>query len=342
MNTFEIRPADPGDAAALAGLLAQRHRRDTARVAALTTRFNEPSAWRPMVDGFLASPRSDTAVAVRGQTPVAFLSGERMLLSPADFASQFIPPHSVQIGIEGHAAADGEQSLPLYRALYAALARPWVDAGFFTHRVAIVPGDAELQEAWVTLGFGRYMTAATRPTAAEVPLPRPRNLRIERASPEDIEDVLALANNLNAWHWQSPMFWPVLHAPERAAREFNLAALRNADVPYFVAYEDGRPVGMQTFLRPGFTPPIVDHAADVYLFEGVVSDGVRGGGVGAGLLAHSMDWARRAGHATCTLHFASGNPSGAPFWLGHGFVPVEHTMERVIDSRVAWARPKGA
>ncbi len=342
MNTFETRPADPSDALALAGLLAQRHRRDLARLPQLRTDLAEPSAWRGMVEGLLQNRRADTVVAVRGETPIAFLGGERMLLSPADFASQFIPPHSVQVGLEGHATADGEDALPLYRAMYAVLARAWVEAGFFTHRVAVVPGDADLQEAWVTLGFGRYMSAATRPTAPEVPIFRPRQLTIERASPEDLEDVLALADNLNAWHWQSPMFWPVLEAPAAAAREFNAAALRNADVPYFVAYDEGRAVGMQSFLRPGFTPPIVDHTNDVYLFEGVVSDEARSGGVGAALLAHSMEWARRAGHSTCTLHFASGNPSGAPFWLGHGFLPVEHTMERVIDSRIAWARPKGA
>jgi GNAT superfamily N-acetyltransferase len=339
VNSFEIRPANQADAAAFAGLLAQRHRRDASRVSALSPRYSEPDAWRSMTEALLQNPRADAVVAVRGETPVAFLAGERMLLSPTDFASQFIPPHSVQIGLEGHAVATGEDAITLCRAMYAVLARQWVDAGFFTHRIAVVPGDADLQEAWVALGFGRYMSAATRPTANPVPLPRARRLTIERASPEDIEDVLALADSLNAWHWQSPMFWPVLPAPEPAARQFNAMALRNADVPYFVAYEEGRPVGMQTFLRPGFTPPIVEHATDVYLFEGVVSDDARGGGIGAGLLAHSMAWARSAGYSTCTLHFASGNPSGAPFWLGHGFVPVEHTMERTIDARVTWARP---
>ncbi|MCC6958933.1 MAG: GNAT family N-acetyltransferase [Dehalococcoidia bacterium] len=342
MNAIQTRLAAPGDAAAMSDLLAQRHRRDRSRIPSLTAHLSEPAAWRSMVDGLLANPRADVQVAMRAGAVVGFLAGERMLLGPADFASQFIPPQSIQSGLESQAVADGEDALNILRALYAVLARTWVDAGFFTHRISITHGDAELQEAWVTLGFGRYMTAATRPTANPVPLAKPRAIRIERASPEDIEDVMALADNLNAWHWQAPMFWPILEAPAAAAHQFNVAALRNADVPYFVAYEDGRPVGMQTFLRPGFTPPIVDHSSDVYLFEGVVSDDVRGGGVGAGLLAHSMEWARRAGHETCTLHFASGNPSGAPFWLGHGFAPVEHTMERTIDSRVMWARPKGS
>jgi hypothetical protein len=50
-----------------------------------------------------------------------------------------------------------------------------------------------------------------------------------------------------------------------------------------------------------------------------------------------MAWARKQGHRWCTLHFASGNPSGAPFWLGHGFIPVEYTMSRHLDERVAYA-----
>ena len=50
-----------------------------------------------------------------------------------------------------------------------------------------------------------------------------------------------------------------------------------------------------------------------------------------------MEWAATNGYHTCTLHFASQNPSGGPFWLGHGFVPIEYTMERRVDERVAWA-----
>jgi hypothetical protein len=51
-----------------------------------------------------------------------------------------------------------------------------------------------------------------------------------------------------------------------------------------------------------------------------------------------MAWASGAGYTTCTLHFASENYSGGPFWLKHAFVPVEHTMERRVDERIAWGR----
>lgn len=339
MPSTEIRSLVESDLPGCAEILATRHRADLSRVPHLDPLFAEGGKTVPLVMSLIENPLADGAVAVRGGTVVGFLLGERMLLAPSDFGSQFVPPFSVAIPIEGHGIAPGEDPISLYRALYGFLARAWVDSGLFVHRVAIVPGDMELQEAWVALGFGRYMTAASRVTGSPVVVSSPRALTIERASPEDIDGVLELADKLNAWHWQSPMFWPVVGEAQSAARGFNANALRSGDMPYFVAYEQGKAVAMQTFLRPGFTPPIVKRDTDVYLFEGIVDGSVRGGGIGATLLRHSMAWANQAGYSSCTLHFASGNPSGAPFWLGHGFVPVEHTMERRIDARVAYARP---
>ncbi len=340
MPSIEVRSLAESDVAICAELLAMRHRADLTRVPHLDPLLADVAHTRPLLDSLFANALTDGAIALCEGAVAGFLIGERMLLAPRDFASQFVPPFSVAIGVENHASASGQDPVPVYRALYAFLARLWVDSGLFVHRVAIVPGDPDLQEAWVSLGFGRQMTAATRDTGVPVRLPSRRAITIERASPEDLNDVLQLADTLNAWHWQSPMFWPVLSEAQPAARDFNAHALRSGEMPYFVAYDEGRPVAMQTFLRPGFTPPIVKRDTDVYLFEGVVDDSVRGGGIGATLLEHSMAWAKRSGYASCTLHFASGNPSGAPFWLGHGFAPVEHTMQRTIDPRVAWARPK--
>lgn len=339
MPTIEARPATNHDLPACAELLAARHRRDMARLPHLDPALAEAAGARALLEPLFANPRASGMVAEQGGSAVGFMFGEQMLLPPADFASQYIPPQSINVAVEGHAVADGVPALEVLRPMYAEMAQGWVEQGYFVHRAAIPAGDADLQEAWVALGFGRQLTAATRPTAPEVSVARPRDLVIERASPEDLEDVMRLADDLNSWHWRSPIFWPILPAPQPAARDFNAHALRSAETPYFVAYEGGTPVGMQTFLRPGFTPPIVARDTDVYLYEGVVADDARGGGIGATLLKHSLEWAAREGIVSCTLHFAPSNPSGAPFWLGHGFVPVEHTMERTVDSRVAWARP---
>jgi len=338
MPALTIRNLEPRDAEAFAAMLAARHQGDRKRLPQLDPALESPSGWLEGVRAIFDNPRKDAVAAERAGKLVGFLAGERMLLGPAEFASQFVPPRSISIGVEDHAVAAGEDVLDVYRAMYAALAGDWVREGFFRHRAAIVPGDAEIQEAWVTLGFGRYLTAGTRVAAAPVRDSQQRALTIERASPEDIELVMELAEDLNQWHWLSPIFWPILPDPQPAAREFNLNMLRSGEVPYFVAYDGGKPAGMQTFLRPGFTPSLVDRSKDVYLFEGVVSDGARGGGIGAALLSKTMAWATNSGFETCTLHWASGNPSGGPFWLSHGFEPIEHTMERQVDDRVAWAR----
>ena len=340
MPSIEVRPATPPDLEACALLLAARHARDSARLAFLEPELATPGGAKQALEPLFGNGRANGAIAERNGAPVGFLLGERQLLPPNDMASLFIPPHSISVPVEGHAVAEGEDAVAVYRALYADLAGPWAMEGFFTQRIAIPAGDSEVQEAWVSLGFGRYLTAATRPTAPPVAAVRSSSITIERASPEDIDEVVALSDELMAWHWTAPMFWPNLRATDAAVREFNLSALRSAETPYFIGYDGGRPVAMQTFLRPGFTPPIVHRAPDVYLFEGVVMSDARSGGIGAAFLDHTMKWAATAGYASCTLHFAAGNPSGAPFWLGQGFVPVEHTMERTIDSRVVWAKPR--
>ncbi|MBE0608421.1 MAG: GNAT family N-acetyltransferase [Dehalococcoidia bacterium] len=332
-----VRPVNPADLDAAAALFAARHRRDRERIPHLEPRFEDAAGARELIRPLFENPRARGAIAESGGAVAGFLFGEEMLFAPTDMASLFVPPHSISMPIEGHAVVEEQDATAVYRALYGFLACGWVANGFFIHRCAIPPGDAAMQEAWVSLGFGRYLTAATRPTSP-VERRKAAAIEVQRASPEDIDVVVELAECLNRWHWQAPMFWPVLHSTDGATREFNLGQLRSGDLPYFVGYQDGTPAGMQTFLRPGFTPPVVARDGNVYLFEGVVSDDVRGGGVGTELLLHSMDWARNAGYETCTLHFASPNPSGAPFWLGHGFVPVEHTMERRVDARVAWAR----
>lgn len=333
VHPFEMRHLEDA-----ARLLAARQVRDRQRLPMLAAALEDPAACRELLAPSVENPRTQGAVALRGERVVGFLFGEQSLVAPDDFAYQFIPPYSVVIGVQHHAVDAGEDVEAVYRALYAALAEGWTRQGFFAHRTHIVPGDVPVQEAWVALGFGRHMTAATRATADPVSVRGEAGIEVRDASPEDIEVVMGLSLTLARHHAQAPMFWPVLPTALPAARAFILGALKDPSCPHFVAYRRGRPVGMQTYLVGGFTPPIVEREQNIYLFEGVVEPEAQGEGVGAALLNHGMRWAREAGYGWCTLHFASGNPSGAPFWLGHGFTPVEHAMVRRIDERIAWAR----
>lgn len=113
--------------------------------------------------------------------------------------------------------------------------------------------------------------------------------------------------------------------------------LRDPDNAHFIAYRDGKPCGIQTFIPPTFLSPILVRERMIYLFHGVVAPDLRGGGIGSLLLEHAMGWAREKGHQHCALHFGSPNLSGSRFWLGHGFVPVEQTFVRHVDERIAWS-----
>jgi GNAT superfamily N-acetyltransferase len=330
-----VRPFEATDTAAAATLLAARHKTARKRLPMLSKALEAPRGWEPLVRGVLG-PRSHGVAAHRDGKLVGFLIGEDSLFGPTEMASLWFPPHSISVDNAGHAVAPGEDLTGVYRTLYAHLAERWVARGFFIHRIEVTAGDADVQEAWVSLGFGRHITAAVRDTGP-VANARAGLIDIREANTEDIDVVMRLVDTLNRHHATSPMFWPMLPETDEAAKQFNLSGIAGTTNAYFIAYLRGQPAALQSFLAPGFTPQIVEPEKTIYLFDGVVDEAARDGGVGSSLLEHSMRHLREHGYERCCLHFASGNPSGAPFWLGQGFVPVQHTMLRHVDERIAWA-----
>jgi GNAT superfamily N-acetyltransferase len=95
---------------------------------------------------------------------------------------------------------------------------------------------------------------------------------------------------------------------------------------------------MNTFMGPFWLSPMLVPEKTVYLYQGVVSESARRGGLGRAILARGIDWAREQGYEHVALHFASPNVSGARFWQSNGFDPIEHRMSRHIDERIAWAK----
>jgi len=337
MPSITVRPFEHSDIEVASELLAARQKADRIVMSELGAGLESAEACAThLIDPAVRGGRADGVVAVRDGRVVGFLLGERMTFAPTEFPSMFIPPHSISIPVHGHAVERGEELFPVYRSMYGELAARWVRQGFFFHQSHIFAADPELQEAWVALGFGRTTTAAMRPTEPVAVASDP-GIEVHRASTEDLDVVMALGDTLFKFHSTSPMFWPFLDQPQAAAREYQRGQLEDPNSAYFVAYRDGQPIAMQTYNVPGFTPAIAPRNRNVYLYEGVVNPDVRGGGIGTRLLAEGMAWAREQGHEWCTLHFASANPSGAPFWLGHGFRPIEYSMVRHIDERVAWA-----
>lgn len=335
-DRIQTRRLHDADLAACGALLAARHRGDRARLPMLDPAFEDSGTAETAVRETWKAT-GEGAVALQGGRIIGYCMARRLFIPETEMAAIFVPPRAVAIPPFGHAAAAGQDATAVYRALYACLAEEWVRDGLLVHRVEVMAGDREVEEAWLSLGFGRAMTAATRPTEQPVE-GRAAEVTIERATPGDLETVYGLSQELAAHHRRAPMFWANPAEAQGAMRRFIQGTLAS-EIPTFLAREGGRAVGMQSFLVPGFAPESLPAGQRLYLFEGVVSERARSSGVGTALLRASMAWARGAGYALCTLHWAAGNYSGAPFWLGHGFVPVQHTMERRVDERTLWGRP---
>ena len=336
-----MRPLERGDLDAAAVLLADAHRRDRDRHPVLAATLADAARVREALAKRLDHARTDGAVAIDGGRLAGFAIGERAAAPPPDsYMGQFAHPRSVTIGARDHAVAPDYDASAICRRLYRELAGGWVAAGYFHHSVHVIEGDERAQEAWFNLGFGRTVSIAVREGTGPVAGAEAADVEVRACGSEDVGVLLELARTLGLHHLDSPMFmyWPVLPEHDAMARGFFGGLLEDAGNPHFVAYRDGAPVGLTSFLKQGLIPPHVSAEQNAYLFMGVVEPEAQDGGVGRALLDHGMAWARDAGYERCTLHVLSANYSGEPFWFANGFAPVEYTLERHIDERVAWAR----
>lgn len=340
MRPPSIRAFQPNDAPACAALLADSHRRVRQRQPMLPQRFEGIEDATQALDAALERA-AEAWVAERDRRVVGYLAGGRSLPSPQSFWAQYSPPRGINISVAGHAVAEGEPTADTYRALYAVAAERWTEDGYFAHQVGIRPADDTVREAWFLLGFGAHTTFATR-DLAPVEGEAPTDIQVHAATPEELPLVRHFDELESLHHRESPIFWPHLgHDVASAVEAFQRAALEGDQNPIFIATRGGKPVAMHFVLRRGgFGTPISQPDDSLYLYQAIVEPEAQGGGVGTALLRHTVDWARAEGFRWLNLHHASMNPSGAPFWQRHGFQPVEMTVERWLDDRIAWARKR--
>ena len=320
---------------AAAALLADRHRRDREREPALPPEYEVPAACRAAIELSFSTPGWEGVIAEEGGAMAGFMIATPQLFPPTHFLASFFPPRSIGISYQSHATRDGAE-YDAYRAMYASIADTFVGRGFFDHMVSLAARDAAACEAFTSLTFGRHSVAAMR--GVEPPERVPAGVEVHQAGTEDAEVVYALAEELNEHHAHSPIYWPYIREADAASHELSLGLLADANNAHWVAYEHGRPVGMNTFMPPSFLSLMTVPAKTVYLYQGIVTKDARAGGVGTALLARATDWAREQGYEHIGLHFAAPNLQGAAFWQSSGFRPVEFGMRRHIDERVAWAQ----
>ncbi len=340
MRPPTVRPFEPADLQACVALLAGAHAAARRILPCLPQRFEAIEACTRALDAVLES-RPDTWVAERDGAVVGYLAGTRSMPAPDSFGAQYAPPHGISVPITGHALAEGEPAEPTYRALYQVAADHWAADGFFSHQVALRASDVAAREAWFLLGFGARSAFATRATSA-VEGAAASGIKVHEANVEELPLVRHFDELESLHHRDSPIFWPHLGRDVATAVEaFQRAALEGDQNPIFIATRDGQPLAMHFVLRRGgFGNPISQPDNSLYLYQAIVEPEAQGSGVGTALLQHTLDWGRGQGLEWLNLHYATQNPSGAPFWQSHGFTPLEIEVERTLDERIAWAKKR--
>ncbi len=308
-----------------AELLAASHRRMRALEPVLPVAYESPEeALKPLEEAFRA-PGSAGYAALRSGRISAYLLGVARLRDRV-----------LSMPYHGHALA-ADQRPEVFREMYALLADDFVRRGYFGHGVGLLAADMPEQESWDWLSFGRGLVLAISDLTE--PLPEVTGLDVRQVGPEGLEDVVYL-QDLNWQHHSRPPIYNLYFDDLAPVRTQVTELLADPENGHFVAYEDGRPVALNSFMKSSWVPTMLMPEGGIYLFQGIVAEDRRRGGIGRAILARSLRWARDRGYRWCLLHVFPTNIPGLPFWLSNGFRPLEQSRYRLIDDRVIWARPR--
>jgi GNAT superfamily N-acetyltransferase len=222
--------------------------------------------------------------------------------------------------------------------MYAEVGAEWVRSGFFSHGAHIMAGDTAARDALVNLGFGHKMVAGMRRVADPPPPSGGAAVEVREAGRAEEHDIHRLEMELDYYHSRPPMFMPVDSETEPGARSLQKTLFDNPGAVIYLAYEDGRAIGMTSLMSSTFLSACLKPDKLIYLYQGIVSESARSGGAGEALLRAALSWAAARGFEYCALHYHAANPTGGAFWRKHGFGAIQYAMQRHVDDRVAWAR----
>lgn len=319
-----------------ADLLADRHRRDRARDPRLPVAFEDAVACRGQIEhAFEAAGWRGSVASDNGGAMLGFSLFAPQLIEPTNMLSSFFPARGVSLAYGCHAAREGVE-YDAYREMFADVADHFVTRGYFDFSVSVSASDRPLRDTFASLGFGEVLACAIRNVD---PVERPSaNIDVHQAVAEDLDVVHGLSDELTLHHARSPIFNPFIREADPASIEFQKGLLATPEAnAHWVAYEGDKAVGMNTFMQPFFLAPMTIPEKTIYLFQGIVTKDARAAGIGSAILSRGVDWARAQGYENVALHFASMNVPGAKFWQSSGFAPIDISMRRHIDERVAWA-----
>ncbi|HKD96720.1 MAG TPA: GNAT family N-acetyltransferase [Micromonosporaceae bacterium] len=184
--------------------------------------------------------------------------------------------------------------------------------------------DVVMTSAFVTAGLVPDLVIGVRPAGRPTPAAENGAVRVRRASPDDLDDVVAL-------RMEEIRFGAQIGGPPsrphsvRVMRDRYAATLAADQPPVWLAFRDGRAVGMVSVAvgeQAAWAGAFVAAAPVAYVDCAAVLPAHRGGGVAAALIDQVHRAMDGAGVAVTVLHYAALNPLSAPFWHRSGYRPL--------------------
>lgn len=239
-----------------------------------------------------------------------------------------------RIRIDQHAATS-QRATDIYRQMYAQLAKKFLERGCFQHAVSATSCDRTVVESWFGLGFGMDQVLGTRDVSPLSGINQ--SMKVRRAESGDLDGLVSLATDLQAFHVASPIFYP-LFLDAAAAKESFTVGLADDRGGIWVVKEEGELLGMMQAGGGGRTSVgSARPASGVTIGMASVAPSAHRSGVGTVILAEVLKWARETGYERCTVEWSAANLISGRFWSSRGFRPIQYLLVRQLDERIAWA-----
>lgn len=325
---LEIVPFTDDHLDGAAELLAARQAALRETEPLLPARFTEPGAARAAIAAVWGAEDATGVAAVREGSLVGYLIGAPII--------DTLWGRTAWVRFAGHARA---LDLPaeIYQDLYAALAPAWVARGCFDHYILVPAADLEAQMAWFSLGFGRETAHALREVEPVESEPVPE-LTIRRATEDDLEMILTVADLIAAHQAGSPVFGAWLPESRGWWREGWAEMLATPGATVWLAFRGEQLAGAQLWVPvTGVDDPMVPEGAIELKFAATRPE-ERGRGVNRALMAAGLAGAREHGAHAVVTDWRTANLLSSRHWPRRGFRTIAYRLHRTIDSRIAWAR----
>ena len=312
-------------------LLAQRHKRNRAKLPLLPARFEDSQVAVKAVETFWQKKFKNGYAAFRDGKMTAYLLGDFTVQPWGRCGYVYLP---------GYALAE-EESIATIQDLYSLLGNDWVKKGIFSHGLYISAADVDVIDALFAIGFGKERVDALMDLrAAIIPeVEEPSGVTIRRAGKGDNGNLGSLSHIIMTALASAPYWHPTVPEDWEELREGWSELADDKEWTVWLALENEQALGMVAF-RPeeeDETSMLVS-SRTTYLSVAATKPEARGRGVSTALTWHGLAQTQKDGFDICHTNWISPNFLASRFWPRFGFKDVAYRLSKRIDPMIAWTK----